>query len=208
MKNITLSFCLFLLIFVSCKSKEEKAAELIKAELYKTLYDFSSYEPIETVVDSAFTTVYRDSIILSYGNTLTELLDKGNECIDKTKEAQPMMEIWGDSYSSYGNSKYYEAKQEFDSNLAIAKENMNKMYVINDSIRERAKGFKRTFCGWEAKHKFRCKTKGGYSDLADYVFLFDHKFKNVIYSEDTADESLIRIRNLIEEVLEEKVSSN
>ena len=208
MKNILLSFCLFLLIFVSCKSKEEKAAELIKGELYKTLYDFASYEPIETVVDSAFTSIYRDSTILAYGYLTRGLLDKGNEYIEKAREAQSTMQIWGDNYSSYSISKYDKAKQEFDSNLAIAKEYISKMDVINNSIRIRAKGFKKTFCGWQAKHKFRCKTKGGNFDLPNYVFFIDPKFKKIYYSEDTADENLIKVKSLLDEVLETKNSAN
>lgn len=208
MKSISLSFCLFVLIFVSCKSREEKAAELIKGELYKTLYDFASYEPIETLVDSSFTSVYRDSTILAYGYLASGLLDKANEYIEKTREARSTMEIWGDNYSSYSIAKYNKAKQEFGSNLAIANEYISKMDVINDSIRVKAKEFKKTFCGWEVKHKFRCKTKGGNFDLPNYVFLIDSKFKKIYYSEDTADESLIKVRSLIDEVLDTTQSAN
>lgn len=208
MKSITLSFCLFLLIFVSCKSKEEKAAELIKGELYKTLYDFASYEPIETKVDSAFTSIYRDSVILAYGYLSRELLDKANEYIDKTKDAQSTMEIWGDSYSSYSISKYNSARQEFNSNLELAKEYMARIKMAEDSIKLKAKGFRKTFCGWQAKHKFRCKTKGGNFDLPNYVFFIDPKFKKIYYSEDIADEKLIKVRSLLDEILETKSSSN
>lgn len=204
MKSITLSFCLFLLILVSCKSKEEKAAELIKGELYKTLYDFASYEPIETVVDSAFTSVYRDSVILAYGYLWLELIDKTEEYVEKTKDALSTMEIWGDSYSSYSMSKYNNAKQEFNSNLNKAQEYRSRINVFEDSIRIRAKGFKKTFCGWQAKHKFRCKTKGGNFDLPNYVFFIDPKFKKIYYSEDMADEKLIKVRSLIDEISEAK----
>lgn len=41
-------------ILSGCKSKEEKALEIIKNEMFKTLYDFESYQPIETKIDSAF----------------------------------------------------------------------------------------------------------------------------------------------------------
>ena len=62
---------LFLLVaiiaLVGCKSKEEKAAEMIKKELFKTLYDFDSYQPIETKVDSAFYSAYTDSMVLKHG---------------------------------------------------------------------------------------------------------------------------------------------
>ena len=51
------------ILLSGCKSKEEKANELIKDDMFKVLYDFASYEPIETNIDSAFTSVYTDSII-------------------------------------------------------------------------------------------------------------------------------------------------
>lgn len=36
------------MLLSGCKSKEEKANELIKDDMFKVLYDFASYEPIET----------------------------------------------------------------------------------------------------------------------------------------------------------------
>lgn len=45
---------LSVLAFASCMSKEEKAAQLINTEMSKTLYDFDSYEPIETKVTEAY----------------------------------------------------------------------------------------------------------------------------------------------------------
>lgn len=52
-------------ILSGCKSKEEKALEIIKNEMFKTLYDFESYQPIETKVDSAF---YQSILIQSLLN--------------------------------------------------------------------------------------------------------------------------------------------
>ena len=52
-----LSFLFVFLLLCSCQSREEKVAELIKQEMFKTLYDFESYEPIETKIDSAFTSI-------------------------------------------------------------------------------------------------------------------------------------------------------
>lgn len=56
------------LVMTGCKSREEKAAELIKQEMFKTLYDFESYEPIEIKIDSAFTSIYTDTLALMYAN--------------------------------------------------------------------------------------------------------------------------------------------
>jgi hypothetical protein len=208
MKNNLLSIFIILLIVVSCQSKEEKAAKLIKEDMYRTLYDFSSYEPIETKVDSAFTTIYHDSIILGYAYLSKEYLEKVNESLDKTKEAQSSMEIWSNSYSSFGEYKYKNARNEFNTSLEKAKEYMSEIKVLQNSIKKRTTEFKTTFYGWQAKHKFRCKTKGGNFDLANYIYVFDPKFKKIIYSENVDDEKLVKMKNLIDESLKNDSTSN
>lgn len=47
MKQLIFAFAICALIFSSCQNKEDKAKELVKDNLYKTLHDFSSYEPVE-----------------------------------------------------------------------------------------------------------------------------------------------------------------
>ena len=65
-----LSTLFFGLLFVQCKSKEDKANELIKDYMFKNLYDFESYQPIETTIDSAFHTIYNDSTALYYAYSI------------------------------------------------------------------------------------------------------------------------------------------
>ena len=98
------------MLLSGCKSKEEKANELIKDDMFKVLYDFASYEPIETNIDSAFTSVYTDSIITRHAYFIKIAIEKADEYLDEMKDARKTMEIWSDGYSSYSNSRYYEAK--------------------------------------------------------------------------------------------------
>lgn len=65
MKNVIIMALTAIFILSGCKSKEEKALEIIKNEMFKTLYDFESYQPIETKVDSAF---YQSILIQSLLN--------------------------------------------------------------------------------------------------------------------------------------------
>lgn len=51
MKKFVLLLSLAALILVSCESNEDKVNKLIRAELFKSLYDFHSYEPISTMID-------------------------------------------------------------------------------------------------------------------------------------------------------------
>ena len=110
------------------------------------------------------------------------------------KDARKTMEIWSDGYSSYSNSRYYEAKNKFNENLEKAKACTNMVTLHSDSIKDRANFIKKEFCGWKATHKFRCKTKGGSPDIGNY--------------EDLDDKDYTKIKELINEVLESKKESD
>ncbi len=194
-------FIIITLLFTACKSKEEKAEELIKNDLYKTLYDFASYEPIETKVDSAFSSIYRDSIILHFAYLNKAYLDKANEYLAEMKNANSSLQIWSDSYSSYGRAQYDEAKEKYQENLDLAKICLDKMKENNDSIKQRATKISKEFVGWKVTHKFRCKTKGGNSTIANYLYITDPDIKKITFSQDLDDESFTEITNLIDEAM-------
>lgn len=208
MKKVILWIAIVIPILTCCKSKEEKAAEIIKKEMFKTLYDFESYQPIETVVDSAFYSPYTDSTILSHGYIIKELISEARKNLEELKEAQSSMEIWSDSYSSYGLTKYYEAKEKMSSALEKVDLYIKIINTEGDSIRMLSKDIKPTFYGWKITHKFRCKTKGGNSTIGNYIYIFDKNIEHIIHEEDTEDEDLIKAKSLIKEFLEKEVASN
>lgn len=188
-------------LFSGCKSREEKVAELIKQDMFKTLYDFESYEPIETKIDSAFTSVYTDSTIVAYAYIIRSFLDDIEDDLEKVKEAQRTAKIWRDSYSSYGRSEYEKAYNEANEYLEKVNSNMNIVNAYMDSIKIASSDFTTEFCGWKATHRFRCKTKGGNFDLGDYIYIVDKDFGNIIHKEDVNDDSNRKIRNLIHEAI-------
>lgn len=189
------------LMMVGCKSREEKAAELIKQEMFKTLYDFESYEPIETKLDSAYTSIYTDSVIKSYAYIARAFLDEVQEGLNKVEDAQRTVEIWGDSYSSYGRSQYNEAYNEMRKHLDEVKSKMNIVHSYIDSIKSASSKFKSEFYGWKATHKFRCKTKGGNFDLGNYLYVFDKKMERVLYTEDLDNQDNSRLIEMINEAI-------
>ena len=208
MKNFQLLFLVFfILALVSCQSKEEKAAKLIKEKMYKTLYDFSSYEPIETTIDSAFTSIYRDSTILAYAYLINETLNKAEEYIDNAKDALFLLETWAESYSDYGISQCNKANETRILNLDKAQECMNYIKSLEKLTKEKVENFETKFCGWQAKHKFRCKTKGGSFDLPNYLYLFDVDFKKITYHENMDDEDLKLLREIIKETLKDNLEN-
>ena len=208
MNKKILLFGIIALLFVACKSKEEKANELIKMELNKTLYDFSSYEPIETIVDSAFTSIYRDSLILSHAYKVQACFELYKEQIAEVNSEISTAEIWSDSYSSYGRKKFNEAREKAQTSLDKAIFYAQKMEEEKTLLKTEIDKFESTFCGYQAKHKFRCKTKGGNFDLADYLYIIDENFGKILSVSRLDDEDFDKIKELIDEVKNEKETKN
>lgn len=63
--------------FVSCKSHEEKIQDLIREQMFQTLYDYKSYEPIETInIQEEFHTLQNDSGIMVLAKEYAEGIKK------------------------------------------------------------------------------------------------------------------------------------
>ena len=117
MKQIIIMALAGIFILTGCKSKEEKALEAIKDEMFKTLYDFESYQPVETKIDSAFLSIYTDSTILKHGYVSSAILDEVNTTLEEVKDGNRTAKIWSDSYSSYGREQYNEAREKTEKGL-------------------------------------------------------------------------------------------
>lgn len=200
---------LFLLLtssiaFFSCQSKEEKAAELIKSELSKTLYDFESYQPMETTVKEAKASIYNDSTCWAIGGALAYSTKQVLEYIDEMTDAKEHMDIWGrPTYysSSYSDNKYYKYKEEYTEaknktikGLLICK---NVISALKDSI---AKIDTTQVIGWEVIHRFRCKSKGGYASIGEYRYIIDKDFEKVLLCEDKDGEIDKKRREALEAI--------
>ena len=189
------------LIIAGCQSREKKVSKLVKQEMFKTLYDFESYEPIETKTDSAFSSIYADSTIRMHAYIARFLLDDIEENLSKIKDDQSTMEIWGDSYTSLSRRKYNEAYNDYKTRMERVNKAFERVNVRMDSIRILSKDFKQEFIGWRATHKFRCKTKGGNFDLGNYAYTFDKEIKTIINKEDLDENDNEKLISLINEAI-------
>lgn len=175
---------------------------MIKTELSKTLYDFDSYQPIETSVVEAKQTVFNDTACLNKANIIAATLKVMEEYVEKAEYAKKQMEIWGEptSYSSsYSDSKYYENKKELEGDVAASGFAFGMAKSIAKELRKMESELDTTkVIGWEAIHRFRCKTKGGQSTIGEYRYIIDKDFKEVIYHEDLDDENVKKAREAIE----------
>lgn len=206
-----LFICLTLIIafsFSSCKSKadkskEEKAAELISKELSKTLYDFDSYEPIETIVKEACQTAYNDTTCLRLAATISLTMDKGSNAFNEAQGAKDFMDIWGTpTYysSSYSDRQYYKYRDKFIDKHNDAVTYFSTAKMLGESLEESIKFLDSTkIIGWEVNHRFRCKTRGGLNDIRDYRYIIDKEFKAVIFKEDMDDKNSAMTRAVIDD---------
>ena len=192
------------IIMVSCQSKEEKAAELIKKELAKTLYDFDSYQPIETIVTEAKMTMYNDTTCWNKAIEIAYTMKTVSKYIEESNEAKERMDIWQPSYysSTYSINQYHKYKEEYE-------EKMTEAQVEFSYIKDVAADLKKMITkldtskviGWNVKHSFRCKTKGGYSDICEYRYVIDKDFKTILLREDTGGEDSGTIHDVLKSVV-------
>lgn len=194
------------LLIVSCSSKEEKANELIKADMFKSLYDYESYQPIETIIDSSFIDAKKDSIIRGYAYLYMENINKITKSLDKLESEKRLLDIWDKSYTSYGIGKYLEHYNNMKKEFADIKEYEIILNTIISSIKTRADSLGTSFIGWEAKHKFRCKNKGGNPDLGNYLYVFDKDMKKITHKEDLDDKDIISLNSAIDGIISGKIS--
>ena len=176
----------------SCKSKEEKAAELIKQELSHVLCDFGSYEPIETVVTEAKHIPINDSACVNKALDAIAYYELAVEYAKDGKSSLEMMNIWGKPTrysSSYSDNRYYENKYEFvdavkKANTCIKKYNssINDLKIIMNRVNPSET------LGYNVEHSFRCKSKGGIWLIEHYRFIVDKKIKKIIFYVDEKDE--------------------
>ena len=200
MKNLLYLFA-FVLILSSCsKSPEEKANELIKTELRKSLFKPDTYNPIETKLDSAFTP-YDDPVLFE---KMTELVNLGVEIqgLDHDlKQAKSSMSIWSGPYiDSYGRNKYNEAKEEYEkANSKIEKLKEKGRKKLEEVIE--ILGHERKFIGYLATHNYRADNNAGNTLIGNSVFIIDKDLKIVLFSCEL--EEYNQIKRAIEELEEE-----
>lgn len=189
-------------VFCSCKSREEKALELIKDDMFKTLYDFESYQPIETQLDSAYQSAYTDTTIMYFAKEAAEGMKKVRLELDKADEETNTMRIWRGLYTASAQRNFEEASAKVKTHLFTADLFMAFCKHKEDTIRTLSNAITPDFYGWKVTHKFRCKTKGGQSTIGNYVYIFDKNVKTILYKEDTESEDVIQAKKIIKEALE------
>lgn len=181
MKKIIL-FSLILSVLFGCQSNEKKAMSLVKDYMYKNLHDYKSYEPIETKLDSLFSSAETNNEALKAAERFAaeaDIYDKESREYDYALE---MLQIWKGGWSSTSRSKFKQYQKEATEHLS---KSIKALLAQNESsllIKDIADTVKRKFIGWKITHSFRSNNLAGHSSKGDYVFWVDTKFKNILKS--------------------------
>lgn len=186
--NPFLAIIIALLAFSGCKSNVQKAEALIKDYMFKTLYDFDSYEVVETTIDSAFNNPIMNSRILSLAMDAIEKDEESENHHDEYEHASRSMDIWSGGWSSTSIREFNKAREKAIEELLSSVEAKRVYYQDLQQIKAMSDTLSRGHIGWTVSHRFRCNTKGGNKTLGDYIFIMDKKFKKILHSFDSEDE--------------------
>ncbi|MBR1774115.1 MAG: hypothetical protein IJ759_01185 [Bacteroidales bacterium] len=200
-------------MLVSCsKSPEEKANALIKEHMQKTLYIPDSYDPAETVIDSAFSPIhdpaFHEKLFKAYQ------FDKQFARLDEEiKHAKSSMLIYANPYDSYSSNEYNTKKEKYESLLAQQekiKEQAEKMNKEFETLGKTIQKEGQKFIGFRVKHTYRAKNNSGNVLMGHSWFLIDKDFTKILASYDMDGEEFQTLEMMMEQLqnmAEQKQSS-
>lgn len=189
MKKIVILFAVVLTVVSCSKTPEEKANALIKEKVQKTLIFPDSYDPAETIIDSAFypfdsPEVY-EKLMKAY--ELTQTYEKIKA---KVKMAKASMPIWANPYSEFSRNEYNEQKENYENYLKQQEkieELLEKIKKDVNKLAEKIEKEGKKFIGFKVTHSYRAKNNAGNVIIDNMYFLIDKDFKKVIKSYNSVD---------------------
>jgi hypothetical protein len=175
-------------VFVGCSlSPEKKAASIVEKAVKASLYHPNSYDPIGTVVDSAFAPM-DDPYFFEKTLKLYELGIEMDQCDREMKHAKSSMAIWSGSWDSFSKNEYNEAKEEYENNAAQLETLQKKVEKLSSELRTIAEQG-RNFIGWKATHSYRAQNNAGQTLIGESVFILDPEMTRILagYNTDEPD---------------------
>lgn len=188
------------ILLVSCKNREEKIQDLVSQELKGMLYDFDSYEPIKTKVDTAFFSPCVDPGVVSRVDSIGKLLEELKDVKREYKYNYNHDAFYADTLYGCPISDYErQFKQE-----SIDKRNATKRKIDNIQMQLRScahnlyvqiskdKLRKKEIIGWFVTQNYRCKTGGGLPSFGDDVFVVNPELTECVFHMSKSEYSMLR----------------
>ena len=172
---------------IACsESNEEKAGKLAKEALNSVIVNIETYEPIETIVDSAFAPLTSPEMF----NLFAQLPDQFRVYANNQEEmerAKITMSIYDNAYSSYEKESYNRAKEDYERYSRRVADFEEKMHAFTEKLK-RYSNEEPVFCGYKVRHKYRFVSKEGEKSIGEYLFLMNKELTAVESMIDMDDE--------------------
>ena len=184
MKKILLIF-ISVILLASCENRDEKIQNAVSQELKGVLYDFESYEPIKTKVDSAYSSPYIDPDVKALMLSMVQPMQELEKAKHDYNTALSNVALWD---RSYGSSFARQQRKE-----AIAKRDAAKLYIqqlqaqlISDvkALYTRIKDYRTKegkFIGWLVTQRYKYKTEYGHPAFGDGVFVINKDLTECVF---------------------------
>lgn len=204
-------------LLVGCGGRERRAEKIAKETVVKNLYYPETYEPVETVVDSAFVSIYINQDALDAAYKIIELKQereslkrRQNVFLSKYSTYDYLRKRM--SLTSYDEEQYRQAKEE----LADAEKMLKKC----EADLKRQKTIIRTcyetinegeFCGWIIAHRYRAENGAGMTRMGDILILTDKDMENIVNVftiDEFDDHNINKLKDVIDEVLDEEIEND
>lgn len=184
MKNFFLLF-ISIILLASCENRDKKIQNAVSQELKGILYDFESYEPIKTKVDSAFFSPYIDPEVKALMYSMAKPMQELETAKREYNNALSSVALWDMPYSSsYSRQQRKEAIAKRDAAKLTIENNQAQLISVIKALYTRIKEDETSddkFIGWFVIQRYRCKTGGGYPSFGDDVFVFNKDITECIF---------------------------
>lgn len=199
-------FIVGILAFASCvHSPEEKANALIEESLKKSLYHPETYDPAETLVDSAFTP-FDDPVFYEKALDLCKLGLDIDEYDRKVKDEKSDMAFYKDMlqimYSNRDKENYDQAKENYNRYLSEKEEAERKVKDLVEEIKVELEK-EQEFIGFKARHRYRVQNNGGQIVFGEAKFLFDKDITQIVSAYDMDTDEYKAVQALYKQILGE-----
>lgn len=173
-------------------SKEEKAQEMAAHYLKGVIYNFDSYEPLQTKVDSSYVSLSTDKEAIELTKDMLKLFQLAQDYAKKVERAESSMEIWSPngSSSAFIKGEYRRAKEKRNENQRLLDKTKERIQNQFSKIKSRQSNLDMgKVAGWKVYHKFKSLNVTGSTDsFGEYVFICDDKFiETSAYSKEDYD---------------------
>jgi len=199
-----LFFFITILSLVACTmSFNKKEDSLIKDEITKVLFHADSYDPVETILDSAFSP-NDDPALFEKMEKFAQLAEELESLEDKASNYRSTISIWSGPYvDAYGKNEKAEAQTKLDKTNNEIERLSSKVQKVADEIKLMINSEKQ-FIGYKANHSYRGKNNAGSIVFGHTFFLFDEKMEKVLFfcdkeEYDQVQEAIEIIKERIEE---------